>query len=94
MRQGLQGECGIGGWGEIGEDTGEPLEGRIQQDSINNPVIESVFRSIRLPRTIKLEGMWRVCREILVSSSLEGSGSPCISACGTRLPVVNLQGFK
>lgn len=39
MRQGLQGECGIGGWGEIGEDTGEPLEGRIQQDSINNPVI-------------------------------------------------------
>jgi hypothetical protein len=29
--------------GEIGEDTGEPLEGRIKQDSIINPVIVPVF---------------------------------------------------
>jgi len=42
-----QGECGIGGWGEIGEDTREPLEGRIQQDSINNLVFVPVLRRVR-----------------------------------------------
>lgn len=53
----LQGECGIGGWGEIGEDTREPLEGRIQQDSINNLVFVPVKYEGKAAWTIELESL-------------------------------------
>lgn len=44
------------GW-EIGEDTREPLEGRFQQDSINNLVFVPVKYDGKAAWTIKLESV-------------------------------------
>ncbi len=89
----LQGECGIGGWWEIGEDTREPLEGRIQQDSINNLVFVPV----------KYEG--KAALDDRIGKSLTNTPPIGNTSRGPRfsmhlipdtrlLPVVNLQGSK